>query len=257
MGSDMTNIILSNLDSIKRWHYTQKANSTDYWVAFYESVLNRYKAHFGEDFNLIVYGDENLPDDFISIPYTRLKDLLTEPHIDERKRRWVFSVENNLLRTHRNPKRIDITEFRGNIIDIQPLYQYHTVKDLNKLQQKREETFQKEAERLSPEELREWIQLLDRRSTHWEGSTKYYQRRAIVSEYAKRRANGVCQLCQQPAPFVDIRNRPYLEAHHVIWLSRDGEDTPENTAALCPNCHRKMHILNTPLDQETILSRTQ
>lgn len=24
------------------------------------------------------------------------------------------------------------------------------------------------------------------------------------------------------------------------WLSNDGEDTIDNTIALCPNCHRKM-----------------
>ncbi|MFZ0674953.1 MAG: HNH endonuclease [Methanoregula sp.] len=251
----MINVILSNLESIKKRHYAQKAKSTGYWVAFYESVLNRYKAQFGEDFNLIIYGDENLRDDFFSIPYIQLKDFLTEPHIDEQKRRWVFSIENNILRAHRNPKRVDIMEFRGNIIDIQPLYQYQTVKDLNKLQQRKEDTFQKDAEWLSQEELMRRIQSLDRGATHREGTTKYYQRRAIVSEYAKRRANGICQLCQHPAPFVDIRNKPYLEAHHVIWLSRNGDDTPENTAALCPNCHRKMHILNITSDQEIILSR--
>jgi 5-methylcytosine-specific restriction protein A len=36
--------------------------------------------------------------------------------------------------------------------------------------------------------------------------------------------------------------------HHVTPLSGGGEDTTGNTVALCPNCHRKMHVLNLPMD---------
>ncbi|MFC1541588.1 hypothetical protein ACFL50_03960 [Candidatus Latescibacterota bacterium] len=28
------------------------------------------------------------------------------------------------------------------------------------------------------------------------------------------------------------------------WLSKGGEDTINSTFALCPNCHRKMHVVN-------------
>ena len=65
-----------------------------------------------------------------------------------------------------------------------------------------------------------------------------------VSEYVKRAANGNCQLCEEKAPFKDKNGNPYLETHHIDWLSKDGADTIDNTVALCPNCHRKMHILN-------------
>ena len=41
----------------------------------------------------------------------------------------------------------------------------------------------------------------------------------VVRE-TKKRANGVCQYCQQAAPFIDKNGNPYLEVHHVIWLSR-------------------------------------
>lgn len=70
-----------------------------------------------------------------------------------------------------------------------------------------------------------------------------YTRNPDVAVWAKRRANGKCQLCGQPAPFKDRFGIPYLENHHVVWLSEGGEDTIENTVALCPNCHRKMHTL--------------
>ncbi|MFM5358466.1 HNH endonuclease [Aeromonas veronii] len=37
---------------------------------------------------------------------------------------------------------------------------------------------------------------------------------------------------------------PYLEVHHKEKLADGGEDTLENTIALCPNCHRKFHFGN-------------
>jgi len=61
---------------------------------------------------------------------------------------------------------------------------------------------------------------------------------------AKRRANGVCQLCRKEAPFKNKNGEPYLETHHIKPLSKAGADTIENTVALCPNCHRRMHVLN-------------
>jgi len=250
----MKNIILSNLSSIKKRHYAQKATAVGYWVAFYESQLNEYKSQFGDDFNLIIYGNEDDPNDFISIPYSQLKDFLNDEHLDEKNRRWVFSIENEKLRVHRNVRRLDIREYRGNPIDIQELYQYRSVNELNQFKKDKETRFKKAAEQLSQEDLERKIRSLDRTARYREGTVKYYQRKAIVAECAKRRANGFCQLCQQHAPFIDRRERPYLEAHHVVWLSQGGEDIPENTAALCPNCHRKMHVWNIDSDRERILS---
>jgi len=56
------------------------------------------------------------------------------------------------------------------------------------------------------------------------------------------RAAGICEECGSSAPFNRRTNdEPYLEVHHKIRLSDDGEDTVENAVALCPNCHRRMH----------------
>ncbi len=74
------------------------------------------------------------------------------------------------------------------------------------------------------------------------------ERDPFVSEHVKRRAKGLCDLCNMPAPFKDKNNKPYLESHHVKWLADGGEDTIDNAVALCPNCHRKMHICNDPKD---------
>lgn len=80
-------------------------------------------------------------------------------------------------------------------------------------------------------------------------SKKHYERNPHVAEYSKRRANGVCQLCNNRAPFPDKDGSPFLEIHHIIWLSKGGKDSIDNTAALCPNCHRKMHILGLDADK--------
>lgn len=74
------------------------------------------------------------------------------------------------------------------------------------------------------------------------------KRNPYISELAKRKASGICQLCGNPAPFKDIDGNPFLETHHIEWLSEGGQDIIENTVAICPNCHRKMHVLNLPKD---------
>lgn len=68
-------------------------------------------------------------------------------------------------------------------------------------------------------------------------------RNKYVAEFCKRRAEGNCESCNQPAPFKRASDgTPYLEVHHVIPLSKGGLDVIDNVQALCPNCHRKAHF---------------
>lgn len=87
--------------------------------------------------------------------------------------------------------------------------------------------------------------------------SKNFEANVYVSELAKRRAEGVCQLCEEPAPFIDKKGEPYLETHHIEWLSQGGQDNIENTVALCPNCHRKMHTLNFQSDKKKLKKKAQ
>ena len=82
--------------------------------------------------------------------------------------------------------------------------------------------------------------------------TSSFIRNANVVRETKKRANGTCQYCNQPAPFFDKKGVPYLEVHHIVWLSRGGEDNIKNTVALCPNCHTRMHVLDEPKDIEKL-----
>lgn len=75
-----------------------------------------------------------------------------------------------------------------------------------------------------------------------------YTRNPYIAAYTKRRAGGSCELCKELAPFKDKDEKPYLESHHIMWLSKGGYDSVENTTALCPNCHKRMHIVNSTED---------
>ena len=86
---------------------------------------------------------------------------------------------------------------------------------------------------------------------------KQTTRDPYIAEYARTRANGRCQLCGEVAPFLDSKGKPYLESHHIIWLARGGEDSVENTVGLCPNCHRKMHVVDAAEDVEKLLRVAQ
>ena len=88
---------------------------------------------------------------------------------------------------------------------------------------------------------------------HRSVTSSVFVRSAEVVKNTRERANGICQYCNQPAPFIDKKGNPYLEVHHVIWLSRGGEASTANTVALCPNCHTRMHILDRPEDIEKLL----
>jgi predicted HNH restriction endonuclease len=70
-----------------------------------------------------------------------------------------------------------------------------------------------------------------------------FKRNPDVIASVLARANGVCEKCKKPAPFIRASNNtPYLEIHHRVMLSQDGEDTEENAMAVCPNCHKELHF---------------
>ncbi len=69
-----------------------------------------------------------------------------------------------------------------------------------------------------------------------------YDRNSDVIAKTLTRANGICEECNKPAPFIrKTNNTPYLEVHHKIMLADGGDDTVKNAMALCPNCHREKH----------------
>lgn len=80
------------------------------------------------------------------------------------------------------------------------------------------------------------------------GELEYRSRSVAIHRYALLRANGFCECCTASAPFANESGTPYLEVHHLRRLADDGPDVPLNVAAVCPNCHRALHLSATRLD---------
>lgn len=95
------------------------------------------------------------------------------------------------------------------------------------------------------------------RATKRKASVNQIERNPDVVEYTLRRAKGICDLCQQEAPFAKKDGTLYLEVHHVIRLAKEGPDHIYNTVALCPNCHRKMHVVDSKKDKKKLEQKIQ
>lgn len=72
-----------------------------------------------------------------------------------------------------------------------------------------------------------------------ETATITRNRDKTIRSYAVERSKGICEACDEPAPFTTRDGVPYLEVHHVVPVSEGGADHPLNVAAICPNCHRR------------------
>lgn len=72
---------------------------------------------------------------------------------------------------------------------------------------------------------------------------------SIANRLVLEAAQGKCELCGKTFP----DGEAFLEAHHVIWLRDGGTPTIDNTVALCPNCHKRIHMYRDPGDTEKLL----
>lgn len=134
-------------------------------------------------------------------------------------------------------------DFIKNKDQLTAFWQYPSIEILSK--NSFDESFQRqldEAKTISVDELKNKILKCDKKPEKIEVLTYMYKRNPYVIIEVLNRSEGICELCKNIAPFVRKSDgTPYLEIHHLIPLSENGDDTVENTMALCPNCHRKLH----------------
>lgn len=113
----------------------------------------------------------------------------------------------------------------------------------------------KQVKKLSIDQLKnQAVKSSSKTSSYRHAISKQYTRNQSIARYTKLKANGICELCENPAPFSDKDGEPYLESHHVVWLERGGADSVDNTVALCPNCHKKMHIVEDENDFNKLIT---
>jgi len=81
--------------------------------------------------------------------------------------------------------------------------------------------------------------------------TTSFNRDPKVAAWVLKNSGGICESCNNPAPFTKLDGNFYLEVHHLIRLADGGSDTITNAVAVCPNCHRRLHYAD---DRDAVLS---
>jgi putative restriction endonuclease len=111
----MKNYALQNRQELEKSNYVRVGNpNTNYWVAFHYNKLKDYEAKFGDEFNLIIVGDENVEGDFYTIPYRLVKSIFTLQNIYETpSHRWIASINFHQLNVRKNHQTIDVGGYYG------------------------------------------------------------------------------------------------------------------------------------------------
>jgi hypothetical protein len=82
---------------------------------------------------------------------------------------------------------------------------------------------------------------------------RYVRDHAVRAEVV-RRSGGACEFCGGSS-FKRADGTRYLECHHIIALSDDGEDRLTNVIALCPGHHREAHFgeMRAEMEQRMVI----
>ena len=83
----------------------------------------------------------------------------------------------------------------------------------------------------------EGVEAPDRASRY----TTTFKRDDKVRQFVISRTKGMCELCGKLG-FLRPSGQYYIETHHIIYLSKNGPDTPQNVIGLCPDHHREAHF---------------
>lgn len=123
----------------------------------------------------------------------------------------------------------------------QPIYELTDLPTLNEFIDDEKSEIEK-AKKLNRKQRKTRLEKSDPKPRKTIVSQVVFIRNPYVIAEVLERANGKCERCNKKAPFLkDTDESPYLEVHHKIPLAEGGDDTVENTIALCPNCHRHAH----------------
>lgn len=138
---------------------------------------------------------------------------------------------------------------RGTLFELKKAHFDVILQQLNQLNKEvhsEEDLYESVKKSIADNRNKRLTRLQNRTSTYPEQieiKTKVFKRNPDVIAEVLIRANGICEECKAPAPFKRASDgTPYLEVHHKVRLADGGEDTVDNTIAVCPNCHRKLHF---------------
>ncbi len=108
------NWVKVNREHLNQHNYVLKANTNSgYWFGIWYKKLNSYSARFNSDFNIILFGSEDIDGDFYVIPYSSIQDLLTEDTLYsfDVGKRWVGDIHHHILKFRNSTIERNISEF--------------------------------------------------------------------------------------------------------------------------------------------------
>jgi predicted restriction endonuclease len=110
---------------IKNWkdggnNYVLRGKST--WIGFQENRIIDLSDKFNNDFNIVIWSDENNENDYYCIPFKAVEHLFTEEHKTTGKftNRWTVIILDHQFLMHNNPQlSADISEYYAKPIILQ------------------------------------------------------------------------------------------------------------------------------------------
>ncbi|MGJ1448622.1 HNH endonuclease [Sphingobacterium spiritivorum] len=109
------NWVKENRVQLEQSNYVLKADySSNYWFGISQKKLDNYRALFGTNFNIILFGSEEDEGDFYILPFSVIQDLLIEDNLyllKGKRQRWVGDIQNHILRIRNSNIVRNISDF--------------------------------------------------------------------------------------------------------------------------------------------------
>ncbi len=107
----MASYITEHRKELSKTHYILKADADNkFWFNVAYRKLEQYKAKFGNDFCIVLFGSV-IRDDAYVMPFARIKELFRLDEVDGS--RWVGDIDNGILSVRTSPLTMAVTEFHN------------------------------------------------------------------------------------------------------------------------------------------------
>ncbi len=231
-------ITAKNIKALSVNNYIRKASHrNNYWLDISEGPIKSYlkKSH---DFSIIIYSELNSPNYYV-IPYSALKGILIKNNLSKGRKRWVGTIQNNILKITNSPLTVDLTAYYSKQLDESSDELLHVVKEDI-------ESYKSES------------------NSRFEGAKKprlinYYERNPQLRADAIKIHGTKCIGCQFDfQKTYGLHGKDYIEVHHLKPIASLIESTlidpKTDMTVVCSNCHRMIHRKkNNPLSIEELV----
>ncbi|MCP3940508.1 MAG: hypothetical protein GY710_03385 [Desulfobacteraceae bacterium] len=218
--------------TFKNWrsggkYYVLNATSPNKWTGFQESVIDRLKKNFDDDFYIVIWSDRSKENDFYNIPFSKLMHLFTDEHktTGKFKNRWTAVIDDGNFLMHANSRlAVSINDDYGNLHIEDEKFKEIIRSDL--------ESFEIENEYFEGEEKKRL--------------SNYYERNPRL-RIAAIKAHGLeCKVCGINFRKVyGDQGDGFIEVHHIKPVSTLVESKAvcpiNDMTVVCSNCHRMLH----------------